>query len=284
MDSITVNNEAAATETTTPLCVVRPLSSHQATVVFLHGRGSSGEEFRDQFVESAQGSDGRTLPQRFPGIKWVLPSAPERFSTVFQMEISEWFDVYSLSNPAEREGLQVQGLRESIEQVHEVLRQEVAVVGASRVVLAGISQGCAVGLLALLSFDQALGGFIGLSGWCPFRAQLNEVVERYVRSGSLDPLDGLYSNALQLTCKANKATLATPAFIGYALDDGTVEPELSAQLADTVERFGMPLQTKTYQDCGHWIKEPEGVDDMATFLGTTLTLVGRESRKESRLE
>lgn len=152
----------------TPLCVVGPLSTHQATVVFLHGRGSSGKEFGEEFLIEAQGSDNRTLPQRFPTIRWVLPSAPERFSAVFQEMMPEWFDIYSLSDPSQREVLQLQALRESIEQIHEVLRQEMATIGASRVVLAGISQGCATSLHALLSFNQLLGGLIGMCGWCPF--------------------------------------------------------------------------------------------------------------------
>ncbi|KAK5119875.1 hypothetical protein LTR85_007201 [Meristemomyces frigidus] len=253
-------------ELPTPLCVVGPFSEHQATVIFLHGRGSSGKEFCEDFLIESQGSDRKTLPQRFPGIRWVLPSAPERYSTVFQEEMPEWFDIYSLSNPSQREELQVQGLRESIEQIHEVLKQEASVIGASKVVLAGISQGCATGLHALLSFDQALGGFIGTCGWCPFKTQLDQAADQQSASGRLNALDEFYATVLRLDTTKSSAPMSTPALISYALDDGTVEPQLSQQLAGTVERLGFPVQVKKYDDCGHWIKEPEGVDDMASFL------------------
>ncbi|KAF6239737.1 hypothetical protein HO173_002283 [Letharia columbiana] len=51
---------------------------------------------------------------------------------------------------------------------------------ASRIILTGISQGCATGLITMLKGQCKLGG---LSGWMPFRAQIEEIGTK----GSMEP-------------------------------------------------------------------------------------------------
>lgn len=79
-----------ATSASSAAHVVLPVSTHTHTIILLHGRGSDGEEFAEELFE-ARTSDGMHLCERLPGWKWIFPTAHERFSTVFQEELKEWF-------------------------------------------------------------------------------------------------------------------------------------------------------------------------------------------------
>jgi len=85
------------------------------------------------------------LRQTFPSCKWVFPSSQERYSTVFQEELDEWFDIYSLTDPAAREELQLEGLRDSINFLQALISEEVNIMTSDRVILLGLSQGSATG-------------------------------------------------------------------------------------------------------------------------------------------
>ena len=101
-------------------------------------------KFSDELFEEKTSSN-LTLQQAFPSFKWVFPSSQERYSTVFQEELDEWFDVYSLSDPTKREDLQREGLHDSVEFLGRIVDKEAKLVSADRVILLGLSQGCAIG-------------------------------------------------------------------------------------------------------------------------------------------
>ena len=75
----------------------------------------------------------------------MFPSAQERYSTVFQEELDEWFDIYSLSDPSKREDLQREGLHDSVEFIRGLVDRECTLVDPGRVIVLGLSQGSAVG-------------------------------------------------------------------------------------------------------------------------------------------
>ena len=75
----------------------------------------------------------------------MFPSSQERYSTVFQEELDEWFDIYSLSDPSQREDLQIEGLHDSVEFIRSVINHECTFVPPGRVIVLGLSQGSAVG-------------------------------------------------------------------------------------------------------------------------------------------
>lgn len=64
---------------------------------------------------------------------------------MFQEELDEWFDIYSLTDPAAREELQIEGLHDSVDFLRKVVSDEARIVGNDRVILMGLSQGCATG-------------------------------------------------------------------------------------------------------------------------------------------
>lgn len=257
--------------------IVLPTEEHKLTIILLHGRGSCGPEFCDQFIISAasgyRGSEDsaqRTLQERFPNAKLIFPSSPTSQTNI----MPQWFNLASLVNPSLEEQRQVAGLKESIEGIHWLLRCEIEVLGdARKVLLFGISMGCATGIHALLSFEQRIAGFIGYLGWCPFESHLKSVA-------SQDQLASFYKSIIDLDGAETvvndlESPLRTPLLLGYNLDDAVVSPKLSQQLILRIEGLGMLVEVKTYSGMvpAHWIKEPEAMDDIGSFV-TRCTSIG----------
>ncbi|OQE20640.1 hypothetical protein PENFLA_c016G07254 [Penicillium flavigenum] len=101
------------------------------------------------------------------------------------MPINQWFDNYSLEDPGERTDLQVEGLCESAGFIRDLISEEVRILGTAshqKVILWGLSQGCAAGVFTLLgdwpdvSETSRIGAFVGMSGWLPFEQQLREIL------------------------------------------------------------------------------------------------------------
>lgn len=90
-----------------------------------------------------------------------------------------WFDVHSLTDIHERQEEQVEGLRESVRYVLDVVESEIQRLDgrAERVFLGGFSQGMATALWVLLcSSSRRLGGLLGFSGWLPCAHQIEETI------------------------------------------------------------------------------------------------------------
>jgi len=120
-------NEGAPSNTTT---IVAPSGeNHTHTVIFLHGREDFGSDLAQYFFDS-KSSDGRSLAEIYPTIRWVFPTAKLRYSAQRDFEfsnssfaealkgeeiISQWFDAWDLTKPEEKEDLMIPGLQESIE-------------------------------------------------------------------------------------------------------------------------------------------------------------------------
>ncbi|KAL8849433.1 MAG: hypothetical protein Q9221_005605 [Calogaya cf. arnoldii] len=239
------------------LHVVQPTQPHRCTIIALHGRGSNGPEFVEELFED-KSSSNLTLPEHFPHCKWIFPSSQERYSTVFQEELDEWFDIYSLTNPSTQEELQVEGLRDSIKYILEIINREAEVVLPSNIVLLGISQGCATAIHALLAGQHRLGGFIGIAGWMPFRKQV---------VGCAKDLSKFYEQTLGLTGTV-QSNLTTPALLSHCTDDDVVDIELGHRLHDalTTPGLGMDVIFKEFAKGGHWIPGPDGFDTIVEFL------------------
>ncbi|CAI7587178.1 unnamed protein product [Penicillium pancosmium] len=160
--------------------VIQPLSKdHTHTIISLHGRGSNSERYGRELLESAN------LQWRLPTVKFVFPTASKRRSTALKkIPINQWFDNYSLEDPGQITDLQIEGLCETAEFIRGLIDQEAWVLGEGgykKVILWGLSQGCAAGIFTLLggwpdmTDEKSLGAFIGLSGWLPFEQQLCEI-------------------------------------------------------------------------------------------------------------
>ncbi len=269
--------------------IISPLSTHTHTVILLHGRDSNGPEFAQELFQGEFSAE-KTLPQYFPGFKWIFPSAHRSYSTVFQEDLVEWFDIYSLTDPSEQEELQIGGLRDSVTVIHGLIADEVKTLGPShcdRIILGGISQGCATAMTTLLTGPCGIGAFIGFAGWLPLMGCVKEASSKAAN---------YHSEARGRTCKYFTANLRLslgleerspqasssvpddpknfgrdhphpPIFLGHTADDEIVDIALGTQMRDTLTETGLhDIVWKRYETGGHWLPEPEAFNDLVAFL------------------
>lgn len=138
--------------------------------------------------------------------------------------------MWEVKNPQQRKDIQVDGLRESIALILSVIRKEASIVPPERIILGGISQGCATAIHALLYGGMRLGGFIGLSSWLPFQDDIEQLA-RYSASNFnlLKNIRGLFKTSnnksiMPLTESFPNSELAfkTPVFLSHSKDDDVV--------------------------------------------------------------
>ena len=132
-----------------------------ASVIILHGLGADGNDFVPIAQELNLGAIG--------AVRFVFPSAPTRPVTINGGYVMRaWYDILG-TDLVRRED--EAGLRASHAQVEALIAHERARgVAASRIVLAGFSQGCAMTFMAGLRHAERLAGLMGLSGYLPLAA------------------------------------------------------------------------------------------------------------------
>lgn len=282
--------------------MIAPASTHTHTLILLHGRGSNAENFGLEFLKS-EISGGKALTDLFPGLKFIFPTAKKRRSTILKrVPINQWFDNYSLEDPSERQDLQYDGLSETTAYIHNLMRQEEELIGAKNVIVGGLSQGCAMAFHVLLSYEpepdlesssNAIGGFIGMSGWLPFQKDILSTVSHkdLGYSDDDDDSDDPFSTAQQdddeteLFRAANcvrdivnlpplsadesagpPAFVHCPVFLGHGDADPKVSVRLGEEARDTLESLGINTTWRAYEGFGHWYKVPDEIDDIVLFL------------------
>lgn len=283
--------------------VVSPTSKHTNTVILLHGRGSNGPEFAEELFE-ARTSKGLSLQEHLPGWKWVFPSSQTRYSTLFQEEMDEWFDIYSLTDTTLREELQVEGLQQSVAFIHQLIQAEAKHVPLANIVLGGISQGCATAVHAMLSLEgQNVGAFVGFCGWMPFASSIQgshtssfgmSTLRDITNNRQRPPIPPLAPSSVEPSTELEKhwhpppSLLVSPLlsnglqplqpvsgsviFLSHSKNDEVVDFGLGIQLRSILQQLGAKVSWREYDDGGHWIKEPQGFDDLIDFLATNFGL------------
>ena len=255
-----------------PSTIIAPPVPPTHTVIFLHGRGGKAHDFAASLTYSRD-SHNRTLPEAFPSFRWVFPQAPMRRCASLPDTWPQWFDVWNVSDFAEREELQAVGLKESVPAIRRLIAKEAALLGGrwDRVVLAGISMGGATSVHTLFNLDiptvagGRLAAFMGFSCRCPFIGK--SLVEM---RGTLG-LDQVPAH--------NEVLRNTPMLLEHCIDDPLVLVETGRSLRDTLREFGANVVWKEYPSGGHWFNSPSGTDDAVEFLNTYV--VGKDSSKDN---
>ena len=146
---------------TLPTIEIETAPNPRATVLLMHGLGADGNDFVPIARELGL---SRVGPVRF-----VFPNAPVMPVTInggYQMPA--WYDILGADLTAREDD---KGLRASQTAIEALLAREAARgIPASRTVLAGFSQGCAVALMTGLRHAHGLAGIVGLSGYLPLAA------------------------------------------------------------------------------------------------------------------
>ena len=153
------------------------------SVIWLHGLGADGHDFEPIVPELNLPAD---LPLRF-----VFPHAPMRPVTINGgMVMPAWFDVLE---HGERH-IDAGQLLASSAAIHKLIDREIERgIASDQIILVGFSQGGAVCLQAGLTYDQPLGGILGLSTFFPTAEAVsphpaNASLPIQIFHGSQDPM------------------------------------------------------------------------------------------------
>lgn len=131
--------------------------------------------------------------------------------------------------------------------------------------------------LYLLYGGIRLGGFIGLSSWLPFEPEITTTMAdniawsivgnrlHYSHKMLNIPTDQP-ETTLVLPNLSSTFVLETPVFLSHSQDDDVVPIANGKKLSTTLEKLGMVVSWKQYKDGGHWVNEPQGVDDIVSFI------------------
>lgn len=144
------------------------------SVLWLHGLGADGNDFAPIVPE--------LLRPDWPALRFVFPHAPVRAVTINNgVRMRAWYDIRDFSDLNNR--ADETGVDESVAQVEALIAREAERgVPASRLLLAGFSQGGAVALAAGLRREQPLAGLIALSTYLPMPERLAREAREGARS------------------------------------------------------------------------------------------------------
>lgn len=200
-------------------------------VVWLHGLGADGNDF----VPLVRELDLTGLP----GIRFVFPHANTMPMTINGGYVMRsWYDIVATDlTRREDEG----GLRASQLQVEALIAREKARgIPASRIILAGFSQGCAMTLQTGLRHPEKLAGMLCLSGYLPLASVAG--------------------------AERSEASLGTPIFMAHGVQDPVVPFARAEESRKVVEALGYQVEWHAYpmqhtlcleevQDISTWIRK-----------------------------
>lgn len=137
-----------------PSLEIEPAQTATAAVIWLHGLGADGHDFEPVVPELRLAAD--------LAVRFVFPHAPSIPVTINNgYSMPAWYDILDMN--LERRADQA-GLKTSAARVAELIDREIERgIPADRVVLAGFSQGGAVGLHLALTYPHRLAGLLALS-------------------------------------------------------------------------------------------------------------------------
>ena len=139
-----------------PCVEVGPESQARASVIWLHGLGANGHDFEPVVPELH-------LPQEL-AVRFVFPHAPAMPVTINNGYVMPaWYDITEMSIG---QNVDIQGLLRSADAVRLLIDREVERgIDSRRIVIAGFSQGGAVGYQVALTHPEPLAGLLALSAY-----------------------------------------------------------------------------------------------------------------------
>ena len=181
------------------------------SIIWMHGLGADGNDF----VPLVKELDLRGCP----AIRFIFPSAgtmPVTINNGYVMRA--WYDIRENDLVRrEDEG----GLRASQAQIEALIAHEKARgIPASRIILAGFSQGCAMTLQTGLRHPEKLAGLMCLSGYLPLSATV--------------------------AAERTEESLDTPIFMVHGSSDGVIPIARAEQSRDLLKSMGYQVEWHAY--------------------------------------
>lgn len=218
-------------ETDATLLRIEPEVPAQACVIWLHGLGANGYDFQPivPYLE---------LPEDLP-VRFLFPHAPSMPVTVNGgMVMPAWYDILEMNvgRKVDKTSLIASG-----ERIAALINSQIAAgISASKIVLAGFSQGGAVAYHTALCFPQRLAGLIALSTYMA-------TAEEIEQGRSADNAD-------------------LPIWIGHGNMDDVVPLQLGQEALSNLQRMNYQAAWQDYpmghevaleeiQEIGRWITQ-----------------------------
>ncbi len=200
------------------------------TIIWMHGLGADGWDFVPIVRELP-------LPEDL-ALRFIFPHAPMKAVTINNgMEMRAWYDIKM--NDISRlpdEG----GIRESQAGIERLVGREIdRGIEATRIVLAGFSQGGVIALQAGLRHANRLGGIVALSSYLALESSLE--------------------------AEAASANRATPIFMAHGTEDPIIPVQLAEVSRSMLESRGYDVEWHTWP-MPHSVCGPE-LEALSAFLG-----------------
>lgn len=211
-------------------CITKNIQTTQACVIWLHGLGADGHDF-EPVVDLLN----------LPYIKFILPHAPYRPVTLNNgYEMRAWYDIFGLApdSPQDADGIHAMQI-----ELEALIAHEIALgIPASRIVLAGFSQGGAMVLHTACRYAEKLAGVLALSTYLPLRDQL--------------------------LSEHHPANTNTPIWMAHGVDDSVITLRTATIAREALMSAGFDVLWHTYP-MAHNVSETE-IADIRTFLQAVL--------------
>ena len=180
-----------------------------ASVIWLHGLGANGHDFEPIIPELK-------IPSNM-GLRFVFPHAPKRVITINGgLLMPAWYDI--LTHDIDRK-VDTKQLMASAGDISVLIEREIERgIPSNRIIIAGFSQGGAVGYELALNYPKPLAGLIALSTYF----------------------------ATKDTVKYHSANKKLPIFIGHGHFDAIVPENLGSQAHQLLTEKGYQTDYHTY--------------------------------------
>ena len=203
-----------------------------AAVIWMHGLGADGNDFVP-IVNEIDLSGA-------PGIRFIFPHAPTRPVTINNGHVMRaWYDIAFGDLEGKTRKADEKGVRESQAQIGQLIaRENSRGIAASKIVLAGFSQGGAIALHTGLRYPETLAGVMALSTYLP-------LAESFVQ-------------------EATPANAKTPVFMAHGTHDPVVPYAMGNSSREQLQQAGYALVWHEYPmqhsvcleevaDIGRWL-------------------------------
>jgi len=199
------------------------------SVIWLHGLGADGHDF-EPIVPFLGLSPGTS-------VRFIFPHALMRPVTVNGGAVMRaWYDIIEISSS---KGQDESGIRHSAGKVRALIDFEVSRgIPASKIILAGFSQGGAMALHVGLRYPEKLAGIMALSAYLLFPERLQS--------------------------EASKANSRTPVFIGHGTQDPVVPFPLGQAVVSALQAGSWPVEWHSYP-IPHSVSQPE-ISDIGGWM------------------
>ena len=207
-------------------------SNITASIIWLHGLGANGHDFVPIVPEL-------NLPQDL-GIRFIFPHAPSIPVTINGgMTMPAWYDIYAMQLERTIDQDQIMA---SAAAVIALVEQEIEKgIPSERIILAGFSQGGAVGYQAALAYNKPLAGLMALSTYF----------------------------ATDKTIECHTANKNLPIGIFHGTFDNIVPETLGKQAQKTLETLGYTPSYTSYP-MEHSV-HPQEIKDISSWIQTQLS-------------